>query len=53
MKREGTMSLPEHDLRAVYQALHYESHEICKLQKAKWEGSKSVTICTIPNCVYL
>ncbi len=51
--REGTESLPEHDLGALYQAQHCESHKISKLQKAKREGSKSVAICTIPNCVYL
>lgn len=53
MKREGIVSLPDRDLGAVYQVQHYESHEISKLQKAKREGSKSVAICTIPNCVYL
>lgn len=51
--REGTESLPEHDLGALYQAQHCESHKISKLQKAKREGSKSVAICSIPNCVYI
>lgn len=51
--REGTESLPKRDLGALYQAQHCESHKISKLQKAKREGSKSVAICTIPNCVYL
>lgn len=51
--RKETESLPEHDLGALYQAQHCESHKISKLQKTKREGSKSVAICTIPNCVYL
>lgn len=50
---EGNRSLPEHDLVALYRAQHCESHKISKLQQAKWESSKSVAICTIPNCVYL
>lgn len=52
-RREGTKTLPEQDLRALYQAQHCESHKISKQQKAKRQSSKSVAICTIPNCVYL
>lgn len=50
-EREGAKTLPEQDLRALYQAQHCESHKISKQQKAKRQSSKSAAICTIPNCV--
>lgn len=53
--REGRepSPLPDHDLGAQYQARLCGSREISKLQRAKWGGSKSAAICTVPNCVYL
>lgn len=51
--REGTESLPERDLGALFQAQRCESHTISKLQKAKRQGSKSEAICTIPTvCIF-